>query len=80
MTSVTDVIPTYVPCFSPYLRVREGTYILTLPNIEGVMTNVELSPDRLSQLVFDVSRIMLIAGTAFKEDLTPRAHVTPQAT
>lgn len=61
------VIPTYVPSFTPYIRMRDGRYILTLPDIEGVMVNVELSPDRLAQLAFDVQRITLIQGAAFLE-------------
>lgn len=65
---MTDlVIPTYVPSFTPYIRMRDGVYILTLPDIGGVMCNVELSPERLAQLAFDVQRITLIQGAAFLE-------------
>lgn len=53
MTRINDVIPTYVPDFQPYFRLSGGLVILTLPDINGVMVNVELSPARHAKLMQD---------------------------
>ena len=70
MTSVNDVIPTYVPCFQPYYRIQDGRIMLVLPDIEGRMVNLELSVPRHSKLMNDG---LVICGEIV-------ARVTPQAT
>jgi hypothetical protein len=56
--SIADTIPTYVPCFTPYLKIQDdGLVVLTLPDIHGVMVNVELSPAKFGSLAKDVGAV-----------------------
>jgi hypothetical protein len=56
--SLRDTIPTYVPCFVPYLKIQDdGLVVLTLPDIHGVMVNVELSPAKFGSLAKDVGAV-----------------------
>jgi hypothetical protein len=70
MTSVTDVIPTYVPCFQPYYRIQDGRIMLVLPDIEGRMVNLELTVPRHAKLMQDG---LVVSGEIV-------ARVSPQAT
>jgi hypothetical protein len=61
--SLRDTIPTYVPCFTPYIKAQDdGIVVLTLPDINGVMVNVELSPARFGALAKDVGAVYGVMG------------------
>lgn len=53
MTSINDVIPTYVPDFNPYYRLMGDKVILTIPDINGVMVNMELSIARHAKMMHE---------------------------
>jgi hypothetical protein len=56
--SLHDTIPTYAPCFTPYIKAQDdGLVVLTLPTIDGVMVNVELSPAKFGALAKDVGAV-----------------------
>jgi hypothetical protein len=56
--SLHDTIPTYAPCFTPYIKAQDdGLVVLTLPDIHGVMVNVELSPAKFGSLAKDVGAV-----------------------
>lgn len=57
---MSDAIPTYVPTFTPYMRSQDNdTIVLVLPDIHGVMVNVELSHSRFARLIHDGATILL---------------------
>jgi hypothetical protein len=62
--SLRDTIPTYVPCFTPYIKVQDdGLVVLTLPDIHGVMVNVELSAAKFGSLAKDVGAVYGVMAT-----------------